>query len=205
MLSVQPHALLDLVALETVFSAPLSELSSAAIRERLLGDAPLHSDDERAAIRRLLKSGGFKATGRNKPSSEYLAGAVERGALPEINVAVDAGNAVSRLSGLPISVVDADRLAGPAQVLTAPAGSAFVFNASGQTIDVGGLLSLVDSEGPCANAVKDSQRTKTHAGTRRTWTLIWGSVELPGRTEAAARVLEELLAPLGPVRRLAAY
>ena len=28
-----------------------------------------------------------------------------------------------------------------------------MFNASGQTIDVGGLLCLFDAEGPCANAV----------------------------------------------------
>ena len=47
-------------------------------------------------------------------------------------------------------------------------------------IDLGGLLCLLDAEGPCANAVKDSQRTKTSPETRRTLSLVWGSVQLPG-------------------------
>src|SRR5215472_9872028 len=68
---------------------------------------------------------------------------------------------------------------------TAPAGSSYVFNAAGQVIDLGGLLCLFDAEGPCANAVKDAQRTKTTAATRRTLTLLWGTTALPGRAAAA--------------------
>jgi len=56
-----------------------------------------------------------------------------------------------------------------------------VFNAAGQTIDLTGLLCLFDAEGPCGNAVKDAQRTKTSPETRRTLSLIWGSTALPGR------------------------
>ena len=59
--------------------------------------------------------------------------------------------------------------------------SSHVFNQAGQTIDVGRLLCLFDAEGPCANGVKDSQRTKTHAQTRRTLSLIWGTHTVPGR------------------------
>ena len=48
-----------------------------------------------------------------------------------------------------------------------------------------------------ANAVKDAQRTKTHAGTTRTLSVIWGSKSLPGRSDAAHRWFRELLARAG--------
>jgi hypothetical protein len=72
-----------------------------------------------------------------------------------------------------------------------------VFNAAGQTIDLAGLLCLHDRAGPCANAVKDSERTKTAATTTRTLSLVWGSAALGGRTAAAARWYRELLERAG--------
>ena len=69
------------------------------------------------------------------------------------------------------------------------AGSTYVFNQSGQEIAVGGLLSLFDAEGPCANAVKDSQRTKTRPETTRTLSVLWSSRELGERLEAAGVTL----------------
>src|SRR5205085_7373658 len=113
-----------------------------------------------------------------------------------INVAVDACNAVSLHSGLPITVVDLDRARAPLRVGLAPAGASYVFNASGQSIDLGGLLCLFDAEGPCGNAVKDAQRTKTGADTRRTLSLIWGSVTLPGRAAQAEGWYRSLLEQL---------
>src|SRR5947199_9606794 len=71
------------------------------------------------------------------------------------------------------------------------------FNASGQTIDVGGLLCLFDAEGPCANAVKDAQRTKTTAESRRLLSLVWGTVARPGRAEQTTAWYRELLAQQG--------
>src|SRR5207302_8712436 len=111
--------------------------------------------------------------------------AVEEGRLTSINVAVDVCNAVSLHSGLPISVVDLDRARPPLRVGVAPAGASYVFNASGQVIDLGGLLCLFDAEGPCGNAVKDAQRTKTTADTTRTLSLVWGTTALPGRAAQA--------------------
>ena len=111
--------------------------------------------------------------------------AAEQSVLSSINVAVDACNAVSLHSGLPISVVDLDLAHEPFRVGIAPPESSYVFNPSGQTIDVGRLLCLFDIEGPCANAVKDSQRTKTNPETRRTLTLIWGTNKLPGHAAEA--------------------
>jgi DNA/RNA-binding domain of Phe-tRNA-synthetase-like protein len=197
MLTADPHPLLDLRAFVTTSPRPLGEVPSPpALRALLAADAPapLSSDDAvREAVRALLRRGGFKPTGRSKPASEYLLKAVRDGLLSSINLAVDACNVVSLHSGLPISVADLDRARGPFRVGLAPAGSSYVFNASGQTIDLGGLLCLFDADGPCANAVKDAQRTKTGPDTRRTLSLIWGTTTLPGRAARAEAWYRSLL------------
>jgi hypothetical protein len=145
-------------------------------------EAPLaRVEPLRAAVRDLLRVGGFKPTGRSKPASEYLVKASEGGFLSSINVVVDVCNAVSLHAGLPISVVDIDRASPPFRIGLAQPDSTYVFNASGQQIDVGGLLCLHDNNGPCANAVKDSERTKTHSGTKRTLVVIWGTQTFEGR------------------------
>jgi DNA/RNA-binding domain of Phe-tRNA-synthetase-like protein len=184
MLTIDPHPLLDLHGFISLFPQPLGEMPAAPLQALLHieASAPLHSDDAvRDKVRALLRQGGFKPTGRSKPASEYLLKAVREGLLTPINLAVDACNVVSLHSGLPISVVDLDRASEPFRVGIAPPRSSYVFNASGQTIEVGGLLCLFDAEGPCANAVKDAQRTKTTEQTRKTLSLIWGTSALPGR------------------------
>src|SRR5205814_3257217 len=107
---------------------------------RLDAPAPFRSADSvRDAVRRLLRHGGFRPTGRSKPASEYLLKAVGDSRLSSINLAVDVCNIVSLHSGLPISVVDVDRCRQPFRVAVAAAGAAYIFNAAGQTIDLGGL------------------------------------------------------------------
>src|SRR5262249_47031427 len=141
-----------------------------------------------------LRAGATSRTGRGKPSREYLARAVAGGTLGSINVAVDAGNAASLASGLPISVVDLDRARPPLRAALAAGGDRFVFNAAGQEIDLAGLLCVFDADGPCANAVKDAQRTKTTPATTRTLIVVWGTRALPGRaaeTAASCRALLE--------------
>lgn len=121
-------------------------------------------------VRDLLRHGGFKPSGRNKPASEYLA----RGTLPVINAAVDVGNAVSLASGLPVSVVDLDRVTPPLRAAIAPAGTTYPFNPSGQVFDASGLICVLDAEGVCATPVKDAQRTKTTDDTTRVLCIVWG-------------------------------
>ena len=165
--------------------------------------APVQSSDAvRSAVRDLLRQGGYKPTGRGKPASEYLIRAVTEGALASINPAVDACNAVSLHSGLPISVVDLDRARPPFRIAVAPAQTTYVFNASGQTIDVEGLLCLFDADGACANPVKDAQRTKTTPQTTRTLSVLWGSKALPGRTAAALAWYRVLLSGVGATTEL---
>ncbi len=177
-LALDAHPLLCAAAFTCRFPRPLGELESSP--ELLALHAPTavspltRSESLRGAVRDLLRHGGYKPTGRGKPSSEYLARAAEEGGLPRINLAVDACNAVSLHSGLPISVVDLDLAPAPHRLALAGADAAYVFNASGQTIDIEGLLCLFDAGGPCANAVKDSQRTKTHVATRSTLSVLWG-------------------------------
>jgi DNA/RNA-binding domain of Phe-tRNA-synthetase-like protein len=197
MLIIDPHPLLDLRAFVTTLPRPLGELPSPPELTALLAlDAPvpLHSDEEvREAVRKLLRHGGFRPAGRSKPASEYLLRAVGDGQLTSINLAVDVCNIVSLHSGLPISVVDLDLAHAPFRVGVAPAGSAYVFNASGQSIDLSGLLCLFDAEGPCGNAVKDAQRTKTRAETTRTLSLIWGTNALPNRAAQTETWYRQLL------------
>jgi len=200
-LAIDPHPLLEPAAFVTTFPAPLGALPQSETLRALLtqgATAPLRADDAvRSAVRDLLRYGGYKPTGRGKPASEYLVRAVAEGALGSINLAVDACNAVSLHSGLPISVVDLDRARPPLRLGVAPAGSRYVFNASGQEIDLAGLLCLFDAEGPCANAVKDAQRTKTTAETTRTISILWGTSALPGRAAEAAAWYCALLAEAG--------
>lgn len=206
--TLDPHPLLDAVLFTTRLPAPLGELPAPGWLQALLrpeAEAPLHADEAvRGHVRALLRHGGYKPTGRGKPASEYLVRAAGEGALSSINAAVDACNAVSLHSGLPISVVDLARAQAPFRIGVAPAGAQYVFNASGQSIDLGGLLCLFDAGGPCANAVKDSQRTKTDARTRETLSVLWGTRALPGRAEAAYAWYRALLERLGAqVQRLA--
>jgi DNA/RNA-binding domain of Phe-tRNA-synthetase-like protein len=195
--SLDLHPLLDARVFVTEFPRPMGAMQSSPNLLHLLSvdtTAPLQTDDSvKSAVRGLLRQGGFKPTGRNKPASEYLIKAARDGSLSSINVAVDACNAASLHSGLPISVVDLDRAREPFRVAVATAGSEYVFNPSGQTIQLNGLLCLFDADGPCGNAVKDSQRTKTRDETRRTLTIIWGTTDLPGRAAETERWYHTLL------------
>jgi DNA/RNA-binding domain of Phe-tRNA-synthetase-like protein len=197
MLTVDAHPLLDLRAFVTEFPRPLGEAPAPPDLQAVLkGDAPAprRSDETvREAVRLLLRYGGFKPAGRSKPASEYLVKAAAEGRLSSINLAVDACNVVSLHSGLPISVVDLDGARAPLRVAIAPEGASYVFNASGQVIDLAGLLCLFDAEGPCANAIKDARRTKTDEQTQRTLSLIWGTNALPDRAAQAEHWYRSLL------------
>lgn len=198
MVEVEPHPLLDAIVFESDFGRPLGEFSNLGTFSSFSMMAPIETDDQvRKSVRDLLRHGGFKPTGRNKPAPEYLLKAADGDGLPVINGAVDILNVVSLHSGLPISVVDLDLLTAPLSIKLAGDAASYEFNSSGQSIDLAGLLCLHDARGPCANAVKDSQRTKTSAATRRTLSVIWGSRELAGRTEATFQWYRSLLTDFG--------
>jgi DNA/RNA-binding domain of Phe-tRNA-synthetase-like protein len=200
-LDVMPHPSRDARAFVARFAEPLGAAPTPAWLAELLtlpGPAPLHPDEAvRASIRDVLRHGGYKPTGRGKPASEYLLRAAEQGALPGINVAVDACNAVSLHSGLPISVIDLDRVRAPLRIALGEPGARYVFNAAGQEIDVKGLICLHDQDGPCANPVKDAQRSKTNAETRNALCILWGSRSCSPRVDSALTWYRSLLERAG--------
>jgi DNA/RNA-binding domain of Phe-tRNA-synthetase-like protein len=200
-LTIDPHPLLRAAAFTTTFPAPLGALSTPPSVVSLLNadaQAPLQRDEAvRGAVRDMLRHGGYKPTGRGKPASEYLVRAASENSLGSINLAVDVCNAVSLHSGLPISVVDLDRARAPFRIGVAPAGASYVFNASGQEIDLGGLLCIFDAEGPCANSVRDAQRTKTQPATTATLSVIWGCAGYEDRLRDAEQWYRVLLENAG--------
>jgi len=201
LLHLDPHPLLRVAAFITAFPEPLDTLSTPPAVLDALGfaaPAPMQPDEAtRAAVRDMLRHGGYKPTGRGKPASEYLVRAASEGALTSINAAVDACNAASLHSGFPISVVDLNRASAPFRIAIAPAGASYVFNRSGQEIDLGGLVCLFDAVGPCANAVRDSQRTKTDGETRSTLSVIWGCIGFEERLAETECWYRDLLAQVG--------
>lgn len=151
----------------------------------------------KGGIRALLRSGGYKPSGRGKPASEYLAGAARRGDFPRISNAVDAANRYSLLTGLPISLLDLDRALPDGteglMIREGAPGESYVFNGAGQEIDVARLLCIARENGPpVGNAVKDSLETRTSESTRNLIGVIWCSSEV-----APADVVERMAQQLG--------
>jgi DNA/RNA-binding domain of Phe-tRNA-synthetase-like protein len=201
-ITVESHPLLEAGAFVVRTAQPCSELATPPAIAALTvpgAQAPVASSDQvKAAVRDLLRHGGYKPSGRSKPASEYLSAAAAKAEFPRINALVDACNVVSLHSGLPISLVDVDRLdpAGPLAIRIAPPDTAYVFNPSGQTIDAGGLVCLYDAQGPTGTPVKDAQRTKTHDGTVASLAIVWGTRALAGRTAETTRWYRALVAEI---------
>jgi DNA/RNA-binding domain of Phe-tRNA-synthetase-like protein len=154
--------------------------------------------DRRAAVRNMLRHGSFKPAGRSKPASEYLlaAAALE---FPLVNGPVDVNNAVSLQWGYPASVFDATRSGWDLLLRRGMTGERYVFNASGQTIELEDLLCIcrkVDGAwAPCGNPVKDSMATKTSPATTQVVAVVFAPVdEPPGELQEAAGRFASLLA-----------
>ncbi|MFA6030409.1 MAG: phenylalanine--tRNA ligase beta subunit-related protein [Elusimicrobiota bacterium] len=156
--------------------------------------APMLKD----SVRRLLKRGGFKPSGRNKPASEYLAQAARENRFPRINNLVDVNNLLSLETGLPISLLDLAAFGDGAALRYGKAEEKYVFNSAGQEIDLEGLLCVCSgADLPLGNAVKDSMTGKLKDGTSAVLGVIYAAVdEEAGRAMAAhverfARLLKE--------------
>jgi DNA/RNA-binding domain of Phe-tRNA-synthetase-like protein len=159
--------------------------SSSALRgavsetvERVRRDGMSGGEPRRESVRGMLRAGGYKPAGRNKPSQEYLLRTVtESGELPAILNAVDWLNAVSLESGFPISLLAAARLGERAAVRYGRTGERFVFNRSGQELDLAGLI-CVCAEGdqgsvPLGTPIKDSMAGKITPDDRDVMAVIF--------------------------------
>jgi len=154
--------------------SPLVEKLSHLVEMRKGEEFP--SPPLKDSIRSLLKRGGFKPTGRNKPASEYLAQAAREGRFPFINNLVDINNYLSLLSGLPISLLDLDVTGQDISLRTGKKDESFVFNASGQIINVEGLICICRKDGgPLGNPVKDSMEAKLKESSENALGVIYAS------------------------------
>ncbi len=159
----------------------------------------------KAAVRSMLRFGKYKPAGRSKPSSEYLLAAALSGEFPLVNGAVDINNGLSLRFGYPASIFDL-ALSGPEFLLKrGAAGESYVFNRSGQTIDIEDLV-CVYRRGPgpgdwtaTGNPVKDSMATKVFESARDVAALIYAPAsessdsDRRGGLEAACGLFAELL------------
>jgi DNA/RNA-binding domain of Phe-tRNA-synthetase-like protein len=176
-----PSATLALVAAKDVRVGP----SPASLREqcreasgRVSRAGSAGGEARRQAVRALLRSGGFKPSGRNKPAQEYLFRTVcENHDLPSINNAVDLINLVSLEAGLPISLLSLDRAGVRLRLRHGRSGECYVFNPAGQQLELEGLLVLCarrsGSDTPVGSPVKDSMEAKITAADRHLLACIY--------------------------------
>lgn len=177
-----PQPLFGLVHARGLRVAPsndaLRELINAALRE------PHPDDSVKQSIRQMLRSFGFKPSGRSKPASEYLSGTALQGQFPFINNVVDINNLISMTTGLPASVIDL-QLACPGGVETLQArvgqpSESFVFNRTGQTIDIEHLLCVGVVGGTSfATPVKDAAAVKVHESTTDVLAILYAPRAFP--------------------------
>ena len=172
-LTKQPDPRLDstlvcLVSAEGCSCGP----SPAALSDELAALAARRSTEDfppaalKEAVRGMLRAGGYKPAGRQKPASEYLAQAAREGRFPSISAPVDCNNLLSLETGLPISLLDADALGAACSLRVCGAGESYVFNQAGHEMDLAGLVCVCGADGqPMGNPVKDSMRGKLKDGT----------------------------------------
>jgi DNA/RNA-binding domain of Phe-tRNA-synthetase-like protein len=140
-------------------------------------------EEMRKRVRQMLRYGKYRPSGRGKPASEFLLRAALSDAFPLINGPVDVNNAISLESGLPGSLFDAE-LTGPRLLVRrGQAGESYIFNPSGQEIDLEDLLLVCreTSSGwePCGNPVKDSMATKIRETTRDMLAVLYAPADEP--------------------------
>jgi len=153
----------------------------------------------RQRVRGMLRYGKYKPSGRSKPASEFLLRAALSETFPLVNGPVDVNNAISLESGFPGSIFDADRSGRRLLLRRGLPGESYVFNPSGQTIDLQDLLLVcrecADGWEPCGNPVKDAMSTKTTAETRAVVAVLYAPPDEPEPAVASwARRYADLLA-----------
>ena len=195
-----PELIVGLVEADRVTIAPSSDELTATIAAALEAlPEPWPTPALQAGIRDLLRRGGYKPSGRNKPAGEYLIKVAQKGRFPAINNVVDINNLMSARAAWPMSVLDRARALGDAGALEVRFGGPeerYVFNSAGQEIALKGLLGLARAGGAMVgNPVKDAMVAKTDDASRDLIVAIWASraVASEAEVEAVAREYAALL------------
>lgn len=194
---VRPDA--ELLELERRLETLLARVRSGSLEPEL--------EARRRSVRDLLRYGRYKPTGRAKPASEYLLREAQEGRFPRINTVVDISNYLSLKHLLPISLWDVDKAGTSAyRFRVGHSGERYVFNASGQTLELEDLLvgcALVgQQERPIVSPVKDALATKIEPGTRRVAAAVYAPSEARSSVEALLEEFAELLLRTAPEARL---
>ncbi|MBE0634438.1 hypothetical protein IH601_00365 [Candidatus Bipolaricaulota bacterium] len=141
------------------------------------------SIEVRQRVRKMLRHGKYKPSGRSKPASEFLLQAALGETFPLVNPPVDVNNAISLESGFPGSIFDTDLSGNHMLLRRGLPGEAYVFNPSGQLIDLQDLLLVCreSSDGwePCGNPVKDAMITKISASTQNVIAVLYAPIDEP--------------------------
>jgi DNA/RNA-binding domain of Phe-tRNA-synthetase-like protein len=153
----------------------------------------------RQRVRKILRYGKYKPSGRGKPASEFLLRAALSESFPLVNNPVDVNNAMSLESGFPGSIFDADLSGRQLLIRRGFPDEEYVFNPSGQTIDLEDLLLVCrktqDGWEACGNPVKDAMITKISAETVNVVAVLYMPIDEPiPSIERWAKRYETLLA-----------
>ncbi len=178
-------------------SGPSASLAALLGKVAAAGEGFL-APERKASVRNMLRFGAYKPAGRSKPSSEYLLAAALEGCFPVVNGPVNANNEVSLRWGYPASVFDLGKTGPLLQLSRGAPGESFVFNPSGQEIDLADLIVIrrrvVESWEACGNPVKDAMATKVFEAARDVAGVIYAPVTDPkADLEACAARFAEIL------------
>lgn len=160
-------------------------------RQELLGEAAA-SDPVIARARAAFKAFG-RDPSRYRPSSEALTRRLVSGKdLPRVNTAVDVGNLVSVMTGVPVGLYDADRIEGNISLRLGAESEAYE-SVRGRSISVHNLAALADSLGPFGTPYSDSKHTAVGLHTKRVLFILYGINLDVDTLEAAALLADQLM------------
>jgi DNA/RNA-binding domain of Phe-tRNA-synthetase-like protein len=156
---------------EARLNAPLAA-AEAAVR--------MHPPEEIAAVRTMYKRVGLDPT-KTRPSSEALLRRVRRGdSLPRINSMVDVCNWCSLEFQLPYGLYDASRIDGDVELRIGNDGESYP-GIRKDDVNVGGRITLADTQGPFGNPTSDSARTMVTTSTTRALLVVFAPREVDAR------------------------
>jgi len=115
------------------------ELDELLRRVRAAGEEFVPAE-MRQRVRKMLRFGVYKPSGRGKPASEFLLRAALSDSFPLVNGPVDVNNIVSLESGLPGSIFDSAISGRHLVIRRGSPDESYVFNPSGQSIGLQDLL-----------------------------------------------------------------
>ncbi len=160
-------------------------------RSELLGESAA-TDPVIACVRAAFKAAG-KDPSRYRPSSEALTRRVIAGnPLPVVNAAVDIGNVVSVMTGVPVGVYDTEKIDGRLTLRIGEEGEHYDTVSRG-AISLDRMILLADETGPMGTPYSDSVRTAVDDHTRDILIVLYGLNMDVAIIEAAAEFADTLV------------